>query len=59
MARRPEINITDILETGVTVDQLLEAHGKYIEIRDGEIFTWSRRGASNMRLWAKRTARGW
>lgn len=53
---QPEVNITDILTTGITIDQLTEAYGRYIEVRDEEVFTWNLRGADDIRRWAGRKA---
>ena len=53
---QPEVNITDILTTGITIDQLTEAYGRYIEVRDDEVFTWTDRGADDIRRWANRAA---
>ena len=53
---QPEVNITDILTTGITIDQLREAYGRYIEVRDEEVFTWTDRGADDIRRWANRAA---
>ena len=53
---QPEVDITDILTTGITIDQLREAYGRYIEVRDEEVFTWTDRGADDIRRWANRAA---
>ena len=54
---QPEVNITDIItSTCVTLDQLTEAYGRYIEVRDGEVFTWSDWGADDIRRWANSLA---